>query len=227
MCEAVPWASCQTVIAAIDPVSNGRPELNGYGALKFDGEVGNTTTGIQLKGTSQRSSWTGVQAPRAGATTIPFGAVGFKLEGGHDFAQEQPIPQTPAHQVGVFADKANAGALGQVAFQERPGIRVPEGTSARAAELANVIRQNFETFANNIVIIREAGVTRDEADQAGRGRGRLRVCVCIAGRKRDNASSAGEDQLRIGSLGSIPFNITHLAVVTGGELVIDGGYTVR
>ena len=39
--------------------------------------------------------------------------------------EEKPIAQFPADQVGVLADKAQTGALREIAFQQGPGIDIP------------------------------------------------------------------------------------------------------
>ncbi len=36
------------------------------------------------------------------------------------------LPQAAADEVGVLADEAKAGALREVAFQQRPGVHIPE-----------------------------------------------------------------------------------------------------
>jgi hypothetical protein len=62
-----------------------------------------------------------------------------------------------------FADETKAGALGKVAFENRPCVHVPERARAFAAELVNGLGQLFQTVSEYVVIVRKAGVSSDFA----------------------------------------------------------------
>src|SRR3954467_12822764 len=73
--EAVPWTDELTIVAAVDPVADERPQLLRYRALVLDGEVRDATAGIELVWTSDRSRRTDVEAALAAAAVLRRGRV--------------------------------------------------------------------------------------------------------------------------------------------------------
>ena len=53
--------------------------------------------------------------------------------------RKNPVAQAAADEVGVLADEAETGALGQVALQQGTGVDVPKGAGGGAAELNDIL----------------------------------------------------------------------------------------
>jgi len=53
---------------------------------------------------------------------------------GDDFGEKYPVAEAAADQIGVFADETETGPLGEVAFQQRAGVHIPERSCSLAAE---------------------------------------------------------------------------------------------
>ncbi len=113
-------------------------------------------------------------AAGAGAATVFFRRVGREFEGGEDFGEKNPVAEPAADEVGVLADEAQAGALGEVAFEQRAGVHVPQRAGSRAAELVDEFREGLEFFAEDVVVIGETGVAGDEAVEMRSAGGGLR-----------------------------------------------------
>ena len=78
----------------------------------------------------------------------------------------------------MFADEAEAGALGEVAFEDGAGVDVGEGVVLGAGELEEVIGELPEGLGKGVVVVLIAGVAGDEAGGGacgGRGFGLVGV----------------------------------------------------
>ena len=113
-------------------------------------------SGDGLRGTSRDTK-------AAFATTVFFRRVRFQFERRDDFGKENPVAKLAADQVGVLADESESGAFGQVAFQQRTGIDIPQRARAFAAKLVHKAGQLFQSFTEHVVVIGEAGVTGDDS----------------------------------------------------------------
>ena len=63
----------------------------------------------------------------------------------------------------MLADESQPGALREIAFQQRPGVHIPERARALAAQFVYELRELLQPFAQDIVIIGVAGIAGDEA----------------------------------------------------------------
>lgn len=170
--ESIPRASGEAIVAAVDAVAKGGAEFFGDGAFEFDGEVGDAEAGIELEGGDDGLCGASGDATGAGAAAVGFGGVGVQGECGEDFCEEKPVAESAADEVGVFADEAEAGALGEVAFEDGAGVDVGEGVVLGAGELEEVIGELPEGLGKGVVVVLIAGVAGDEAGGGGcRGRG--------------------------------------------------------
>ena len=97
------------------------------GSFEFDGEVGDAAAGIEDEGLGDGLGRAGGDAAAASAAAVFFRRVGGEFCGGEDFGEEEPVAEGAADEVGVFSDEADAGALGEVSFEDGTGIDVPEG----------------------------------------------------------------------------------------------------
>ena len=73
------------------------------------------------------------------------GASGFQFQGRQDFGEENPVAKFAADDVGVFADKAQAGALGEIAFEHRAGVHIPKRARVCAAEFIHEWRSTISS----------------------------------------------------------------------------------
>ena len=99
--------------------------LFGDVAFVFDGEVGDATAGVEGAIGENGIGWTGLDATRTGAAVVgDEGNVWFEFEAEQDFGKEKIGAFLRMDEAGVLADPAEAGALGEVAFEEGAGIGV-------------------------------------------------------------------------------------------------------
>ena len=92
----------------------------------FNGEVGQAAAGVELVGRGDGLGRAGGEAAGATAAMIRLGPVGREFQRGEDFGKEEPVPQAAADEVGVLAGEAEAGAPGEIALQNGPGVHVPK-----------------------------------------------------------------------------------------------------
>ena len=69
--------------------------------------------------------------------------VRLQFERRQNLGEKNPVAEPAADEVGVLADKAEAGAPGEVALQHRPGVHIPERADLAAGHQVNVVRQRF------------------------------------------------------------------------------------
>jgi len=160
----------------------------------------------------------GVEAAAAGAAAVALGGVGLEFEGSEDFAEENPIAERAADEVGVLADEAEAGALGEIAFEDRAGVGVPERTRMRRDRI-DESGESAETFTKKMMIVIELGVAGDFApEERRRGRGRLSIIVDNNG---DDRFGAGKDLGGIEALGGVALKPGHFAVMADIEPLLE------
>lgn len=156
--EFVPRARGEAIITTVNAVADGGAEFDGDGALELDGEVGNAAAGIKLEWRGDGSGGARGDTAGAGAATIFFGCVGGKFQRGDDFRKENPVAKTAADEVGVFADKAESSALGEVAFKKRAGVDVPERAVGFAAKSVEQFGELLQAAGEDVVVILKSSV---------------------------------------------------------------------
>src|SRR5262249_44541789 len=155
--ESVPRAGGQTIIAAVYAVSDKGTKFNRDRALEFDREIRDAAAGIQMGRGGDAAGRAGGDAAAAGAAAGFFWGIGIKLVGSDDFREEDPIAEPAADEVRVFADKAQASALGEIPLKERAGVHIPQGFGGRL-ERVDEDGELFEAFAYEVVVVGKAGV---------------------------------------------------------------------
>ena len=125
--ESVPGAGLEAVVAAEDSVADCGAQRGRDGAFEFNGEVGDAAAGVEDEGLGDGLGGAGGDAALASAASVSFGRVWEEFCGGEDFGEEEPVAEGAADEVGVFSDEADAGALGEVSFEDGAGVDVPEG----------------------------------------------------------------------------------------------------
>jgi hypothetical protein len=100
-------------------MANGRTQLHRNAAFQFNGQIGNASAGIQLKGP--------VIAPvgqalmqRVQEPVVPLRLIGRQFQGGDDLRKEKPIPELTTDQVRVLADKTEARSLREIRSSSGP-----------------------------------------------------------------------------------------------------------
>ena len=161
--ELVPRAGSKTIVTTIDAVPDGGAQFDWDAALEFDGQVGNTTTGIEQEGRGDGLRRTRGDAAGAGAATIFLRNIGREFKRGYDFGEEEPVAELAADEIRVLADEAKPGTLGEVAFEEGAGIDVPKAAGVRAAEFVDKAGELPERSGKHVVVIDMPCVAGDEA----------------------------------------------------------------
>ena len=133
-CEPVPGTGRKAIITSEDSVPDRFSKLNWNGTFQFDGEIGNAASGVELEGRGERVGGTGGEAARAGTAAVFLGLVRLQIQGGEDFPQKQPVAESAADEVGVFADKPDACPFCKLALEHRSGVRVPKGVAIGATQ---------------------------------------------------------------------------------------------
>src|SRR5262249_13152855 len=103
--KAVPWTNLQAIVTTVNAVSNRRAQLGRNGPFQLNGQIRDTTPGIQLERPGDRVSWAGRDTTTAGTTSIFFCIVWRQLQRRDDLAQKDPISQLSANKVGMLAYK--------------------------------------------------------------------------------------------------------------------------
>ena len=207
-------------------MANRRAKFKRDGAFQFDREIGNATAGVELEWRSDGGCWAGGNAAGAGAATVFLGRIRFEFDGGDDFGEENPIAELAADEVGVFADEAETGALGEIAFEQRPGVDIPQGARVFAGELVDEVGQLLQAFGEDIVVILETGITgngRNGELRMTNGAMSLPFIKVITDGQRDDAFRARQNLLRVHAFVGVALEVIHLAVLILGEPALKFG----
>jgi len=159
--EPVPGAGGEAIVAPVDPVADEGTQVFGNGALEFDGQVRDATTGIEGEGRWERVGGAGVEAAGALAAEVPRGWVDGEFGLRQDFSEEEPVPEIAGDEVGVASDETDAGALGEVPFEDGTGVDIPEGSVGRGGGGVEPCREFSEPGREDVVVIGMAGVAGD------------------------------------------------------------------
>ena len=156
--ELVPGAGGQAVVAAVDAVAHGRPELLRPRPGVLDGEIGEAAARIDLERGGEGVGRAGAQARVAAAAPRPARPrrVGRQLQRGQDGAQEQPRAVGAADQVGVFALPTQARRLRQRLLQERRGVHEHLQLAAELGD--HPPRQPLQPGLDHLVVVVAPGV---------------------------------------------------------------------
>ncbi len=113
---------------------------------------------------ADRAGRAGVQTARAAAATRPDRRVGFEVEGGEQFGQEEPGAEFRVEEHRALAVPARAGFGGEIALQHRAGIDVvPLPAAVRLQKGV----QRAQLAFDQVVVIVAPGVA---GDASGGGR---------------------------------------------------------
>src|SRR3569832_948961 len=101
LCELVPGANSQAIVATVDAVADGLAEFDRDVALMLDRQIGDAAAGVELVGRGKGAGRTNLEAARAVAAVIGFGLIRRKVEGGEERCEEEPRAELAADEVGV------------------------------------------------------------------------------------------------------------------------------
>ena len=120
--KLVPGTHQLAVIAAINPVADQRAQVLRDGPRVFDGEVGNTASGIQAARTQNGLGRAGGDAGRASAAMLGYRFADRQGNVHVDFAQEKHRTAFAVQHQRVFASPALPTALRQLGLQHGRGV---------------------------------------------------------------------------------------------------------
>src|SRR5688572_22766037 len=120
--EAVPRTGKLAIIAAINAVSDERPQRLRYGALVLDGEIGDTASGVELIWRHDGACWTHIDAFGARAAVIGRRRIDRQRQVGVDLAEEEVRTGFPVEQQRVLAAPAEPRFLGERDFHNRGAV---------------------------------------------------------------------------------------------------------
>lgn len=200
----IPWADIEAIVAAEEVVADESAVLERNGALVLDGEVADALAGVELVGGGDGPGGAGVYTAGAGAAAVGGRVlVGRKREGSEDKAEEEPLAVALVEEDGIFALPAEAGLLGDGAFEEGAGIDVGaiDGTV-----LAEGIADPLQFFEEDLVVILAEGVFGDAA--AAR-----RLGLVVVEAEGEDGARFGENGGRGGTAVGIAGQPCHVAVL--------------
>jgi hypothetical protein len=160
--EPVPGARGEAIVTPVDAVADEGAQVLGDGSLELDGQVRDATTGIEGEGRGERVGGAGVEAAGALAAEISRGWVGGEFGLGQDFSEEEPVPEIAGHEVGVASDETDAGALGEIPFEDGAGVDIPEGSVGRGGGGVEPCGEFGKARREDVVVIGMAGVTGED-----------------------------------------------------------------
>lgn len=216
--EFVPGADVEAVVAAVDAVTDEGAEVFGDGAFVLDGEVGNAAWGVDVVGAGDGVGGAGGHAGGAFATVVVLFFVGFEVEGGEEFGEEEPGAEFGVDLDGGFAVPAEAGFGGEVAFEDGAGVGV---VALGAAHVLEGGVEVAEFVLDDVVVVIVPGVAGDAVVGGG---------VFLAGKvvegEGDDGLGAGEDFARVAAAFEVsfePFHVAGFAVLDPLEVVVGVG----
>ena len=216
--EAVPGASGEAVVAAVDAIAEGLAKFEGDGALVFDGEVGEAAAGVELVGGGDGLGGAGGEAAGAFAAVIVEGAVGGDFEGGEDFGEEEVAAEGGVDLEGAFAVPAEAGGGSPVAFEDGAGIGVE---FLGAAAVFEVGAEVAEFAVEEGVVVVAPGVAGDGAGGGLGGRG-MGVGLPVVEGEGDDGAGPGEDLAGVAAALGLAGHPLHGAVAAVVEPGLEG-----
>jgi hypothetical protein len=163
--ESVPGTHGQAIVTPKNPISNRRAEFHRNWSFELDGEAGDTPPGIELKRRFNGPSRAGRDTPHARTAAVSRRGIWFQLKAGDNLRKKNPVAESAADEIRVFSDESQSGTLGQVAFEHRTGIHIPQGTGALAAQFVDKQGKRLKPFAKHFMIIAAPRVAGDKAEK--------------------------------------------------------------
>ncbi len=219
--EPVPRTGGETVVTAKDPGTDERAQGFGDGSLEFNGEVRDATAGIEGEWRGQGVGGTGGQT--GGAATAPVAGrwIGGQDGLGEDLGEEEPVAEGSGDEIGVAADESDAGALGEIAFEKRAGIDIPQGAVFRPGQSVEEPGQFIQRPGEQIVVIRVARIPRHHTVRrwiGSGGRGGI-----VGNGEDDQGTGSGQDQVRVAAFVSVAGEPFHAGMTSLGEGLAEAG----
>jgi len=163
--KSVPGTHSQAIVTAKNPISNRRAEFRRNWSFELDGEAGDTPPGIELKRRFNGSSRTGRDTPHARTAAVSLRGIRFQLKIGDNLRKKNPVAESAADEIRVFANESQSGALGQVAFEHRTSIHIPQRMGAFTAQFVDKQGERLKPFAKHFMIITAPRVAGDKAEK--------------------------------------------------------------
>src|SRR5205085_5782493 len=116
LCEFVPRADRQAIVAPEDAVADRRPQLIGDRALVLDRQIRDAAPRIEPVGSREGGGRAGVEAAATLAAMVGFRRVGIEREAEINLTEKQPGAEFAVHPIGLLALPAETGLLRQPLF---------------------------------------------------------------------------------------------------------------
>ena len=160
--EAVPRADQLAVVAAEDAVADRCPQRFRDWAVVFDGQVADAEPRIESIGGDDRAGWADVDAGLAGAAVVLCRVIDGQLEVGVELTEEEPRAGSAVDQVGVLADPAEPGTLGERFLEHRRTVDEHPVTE-RADLCGDAFGEPLQPLPDQLVVVAAERVAGDIA----------------------------------------------------------------
>ena len=226
--EAIPGTHQLAVVTAVDAVADQGAQRFGDGAAQFDGEVGDAAPRVELARAGDGPGGADVDAGGATAAVIALlRRVHRQRQVGEQFAEEEPGAGVAGDEVGVLADPAQPGLLGQGLFQHRRAV--DEGAVAERPDARlDAPGELLQAPAHELMVVAAQGIARDvsEAGIAQYLMGRAAVRRQVVHAYRDNAPRARHQLGRSRAPQAVPCHVVHLAMPARRQPALQMGFVL-
>jgi hypothetical protein len=152
--------------------------------------------------------------------------VGFEFEAEQDFGEEEIGAFLRMDEAGVFADPAEAGALGQVAFEERAGVGVVTVGDGMPDLRFDELDEALQARREDEVVVFAEGVGGDTTLDLTPGPSPGRRGEKIWSAEDEDGLTFRQEQARVGAhgAGAVCREVGHVGVMAAGEPVFKKFY---
>ena len=151
-----------TGVTSENPILHKRAQFFGNVVFEFDGEVGDAAARVEGAIGEDALRGAGFEAACAGAAVVGDEAViGFEFDAEQDFSKKKCGAHLWVDEHGVFADPAEACALGKFAFENGTCIGVITIGDGMTDLLFNEFHDLLQARRNDVVIIVAESVRRN------------------------------------------------------------------
>ena len=159
----VPGANVLADITTIDPVPNRATQGLGDHRFMLDGEITDTSSGIELIGAVESLRGTSIQTtPTTAAMICDFPHVVFEEDIDQESAEEEIASMSSRKEKGVFADPTEARQLGVISLHDGSGIDSHSAKNRRIGR-SQTISHGAKAFTENCVVVLAPGIARDSS----------------------------------------------------------------
>ena len=195
--KPVPRADCLTDITAKDMISDEGAKLAGDDPLERGRPIGDAAPAIQDEWGDKGLSGACLSASGAGSAAGHGGRlIGLEFKINEELAQKEPGAPRWLDEIGVFADKAEAGPQRVITLEQRPGIDVCAATNGLSRPGVDQVEEAIEAGEHDVMVVGVLGVAGDQG-MGGIGCLGRRWAGPIVKADDDDGPGSGQDDLRV------------------------------